>query len=173
MFVGVRHGARYSRWIPEPREEHKEALQELIKFFVTKYIALLTLTKLRYLFKRIQEEHLLVPRFKEADGSWWMLEHGISTGAGTLDQSIRGTNMHGMDLVVAISQSSINNQFRSRFLGARDVLHRWSPLEGAVVGIKGVSAVILSNSRAIFTVHITDATLQSKILNDKIQLVDE
>ena len=103
-----------------------------------------------------------------------MLEQGLNASAAVLDRTIRGTNMYGLDLVMAISQSSINNQLRSRFLAARDALHRWNPgPEEPVIEIKGVSVIILSRSRAVVTIHVSEAVLTSKILDDKMDLVDE
>ena len=93
-----------------------------------------------------------------------MLEHSTNVGTSALDSTIRHTNMCGFDLVIAISQTSINNQLRSRFTRARDFLHLCTT-DGADVEVKTISVMLLPRSRAIVTVYITEATIKDTILD--------
>ena len=170
--IGARYASRYSIYSPEPRAEHVEAHKQLVEFFVSQYIKLIGRTKLRYLFQRLREEHLFLSRPVEADGSWWMLEHSMRHGTSALDGTIRHTSMCGFDLVIAVSQTSINNQFRSRFSRTRDELVRWEA-EGVVAEVKTITVALMPKSRAIVTVHVTEAFLSSKLINEKLDLVEE
>lgn len=148
---------------------HTEAHKEFVKFFVSQYTKLLAQAQLQYLFRRLREEYVFSNKIDAADGSWWMLEHSSRFGVSALDSTIRHTDMCGFDLVIAISQTSINNQIRARFSNPiiRDALARWES-EGIVVEVKSVTVSFLKNSKAIVTIHVMDA-----ILENDAQLLDE
>ncbi|KAH9933134.1 uncharacterized protein BXZ73DRAFT_77301 [Epithele typhae] len=151
------------------KEEHKQAHAEFIRFFVAQYIEVIRRTKLQYLYRCLIEEHSLIHRRTEADGSWWMLEFGARAGAGALDSMIRGTNMGGFDLVMAISQTSITNQIRARFQKAREIFSVWSG-DQAQIEVKMITVSLLPKSRAIVTFTVTTASMGSELLNDDLEL---
>lgn len=171
---------QYSTFIPKPEDdpEHNPHRRELVQFFVSQYIELMGKSRLKYLFRRLREEHHQgAAAYAEADGSWWMLEQGSRFGTGSLDNSIRGTKMHGYDLVIAISQTSINNQFRARF---QRLNPRWSgadegetdnEAQDVTIDVRSVSVRLSDEpSRAIVVVHIIEAELGMALLDENVVL---
>ena len=163
--TGARYGAQFSTYEPPPSPEHGEAFDALIALFVDQYIKFIAKTTLQYLFHRLRDENLRVTSKQEADGSWWMLERDARFGANALDSTIRHTKMHGFDIVIAISQTSLNTQFRARLSRVHE-LARWES-EAFVVEVKNISVRLVGERSAIVIVSISEGILRA-LLNEAL-----
>ena len=183
--LGARYVARFSRY-SEVLEEHVAARDLLITFFVEQYFKLVAGTRLQHLVLNVRDEQYISQSSLDADGSWWMLERDSKFGSSTLDNTIRHTKMHGFDIVIAISQTSINTQLRSRLSRIRELM-RWERSD-CFIEVKSVSVSLLyldesldsnggimldsERSRAIVTVHVSEGTLMS-LVNNYLELVPQ
>ncbi|KAI0720522.1 hypothetical protein C8T65DRAFT_633326 [Cerioporus squamosus] len=170
-----RCSVQYSTFDPVPALEHEQALMALIEFFNEEYLNIVGKTRLQYLFYKLRDDQIRVGGWStsmESDGSWWMLERGTgSSGSSILDTTIRHTNMHGFDVVFAISQTSINMQLRAGLSRHPKFFPRWDR-SGFVIEVKSVNVRILNNRKAIVVVNILEGSLDS-LLNANLKLVPE
>ena len=137
-------------------------------------------TRLQHLIRSVREELIVSRTTVDSDGSWWMLERDSKFGSTALDSTIRHTKMHGFDVVVAISQTSINAQLRTRLSRIQELL-RWES-SNCLIEVKSVSVRLLyldepllsdsERSRAIVTVHVAEGSLMS-LVNNHLQLIDQ
>ncbi|KAI1790120.1 hypothetical protein LXA43DRAFT_521299 [Ganoderma leucocontextum] len=192
--ASARHTAEFTEY-HEVREEHASACEVLTRFFVERYFKLVAATRLKYLFRRIHAEHLDVSSSGvDIDGSWWMLERTSGFSARILSSNVKQTTMEGFDVVIAVSQTSINAQILRLFKTHQST--RWTQGESYDIEIKAVTVRLLGLeeapemdetpaaevsrdsddestldgttptkgptrvSRAIVTIHVTEATLQ-------------
>ena len=172
--TGGRCSFRYSQFTTAPRAEHEQARRALIAFFSEQYVNIVGRTRLQYLFYRLREEHLRVGwgAYEESDGSWWMLERNTRFGRATiLDSTIRETKMYGFDVVVAISQNSINMHLRNGIQAIRDFFPRWES-EHLVMDVKSVTVRLRNECKAILLVNIVDGYLNA-LLNDDFELEEQ
>ncbi|RPD77747.1 hypothetical protein L226DRAFT_330981 [Lentinus tigrinus ALCF2SS1-7] len=159
---------RYSQFSTAPRSEHEQARRALIAFFSEQYVNIVGNTRLRYLVYRLREEHIRVGwgAVEESDGSWWMLERNTHFGRATiLDSTIRETKMCGFDVVVAISQNSINMHLRNGIQAIRDFFPRWES-ENLVIDVKSVTVRLREDNKAILLVNIVDGHLNALLNTD-------
>ncbi|TFK91957.1 hypothetical protein K466DRAFT_650737 [Polyporus arcularius HHB13444] len=159
---------RYSQFTTAPKPEHIEARRALIAFFSEQYINIVGRSRLQYLFYRLQEEHIRAGwgAFEESDGSWWMLERNARFGRATiLDSTIRETKMCGFDVVVAVSQNSINMHLRNGLQAIRDFFPRWES-EDLVMDVKSVTVRLRDQRKAILLVNIVDGYMNALLNSD-------
>ncbi|KAI1790119.1 hypothetical protein LXA43DRAFT_891537 [Ganoderma leucocontextum] len=180
----ARYVSRFSKY-PDITEEHVAARDLLVTFFVEQYFKLVAGTRLQHLVRNVRDEQYVSRSTLDADGSWWMLERDSKFGSSALDNTIRHTKMHGFDVVIAISQTSINTQLRSRLSRIRELL-RWERSD-CCIEVKSVSVRLLyldqslgpsgivsdaERSRAILTVHVSEGTLTS-LVNNYLELIPQ
>lgn len=155
-------------------------------------------TRLKHLFRRIQAEHLDVSASSiDTDGSWWTLERNSGLGSRILSSNVKDTRMEGFDVVIAVSQMSINSQILRVFKMYHEMRWAQDQLMGYHMEIKAVTVRLLNSveetdaipaaeasgesddevtldgttatnskdhvSRAIVTIHITEAELQTMV----------
>ncbi len=165
---GGRCSFRYSQFTTAPKAEHEQARRALVAFFSEQYINIVGKSRLRYLFYRLQEEHIRAGwgAFEESDGSWWMLERNVRFGRATiLDSTIRETKMCGFDVVVAVSQNSINMHLRNGIQAIRDFFPRWES-EDLVMDVKSVTVRLRDQCKAILLVNIVDGHMNALLNSD-------
>ncbi|TBU62382.1 hypothetical protein BD310DRAFT_989173 [Dichomitus squalens] len=143
----ARFTSEYSKHSNFTEVDHERAYNLLVDFFVERYFKLVAATRLQYLFHRIREEYSLIrsPTI-DNDGSWWTLEQDYRSSISALAATIKHTKMEGFDIVVAISQSSINSQFLRLFRS--DEFSRWVRAEKFRVEVKTMSVQLLDSQRS-------------------------
>ena len=145
MSEGARFASEYSRHSAFSEVDHERAYSLLVDFFVERYFKLVAATRLQYLFHRIREDYALTrgPTI-DNDGSWWTLEQDYRSSINALAATIKHTKMEGFDIVVAISQSSINSQFLRLFRS--DESSRWIHVRNSFrVEVKTMSVQLLDS----------------------------
>ncbi|TBU62384.1 hypothetical protein BD310DRAFT_974549 [Dichomitus squalens] len=175
----ARYASRFSNY-SDVSEEHIAARDMLITFFVEQYFKLVAGTRLQHLIRSVRNEVIVTRSTVDSDGSWWMLERDSKFGSTALDSTIRHTKMHGFDVVVAISQTSINAQLRTRLSRIQELL-RWERSD-CLIEIKSVSVRLVyldeplltesERSRAIVTVHVSEGSLMS-LVNNRLELMPQ
>ncbi|TBU53639.1 hypothetical protein BD310DRAFT_980934 [Dichomitus squalens] len=179
--------ARYSEEFSEItglNEEHKDAYSDLTEFFVRRYIKLIASRRIAY---RFRDDYSVISTAGFDDGSWWMLERESGTSLSVFSSTIKHTRMEGFDVVIAISQTTINSQFTQLFKGyhselsVRDQLHYKVEVKTITVQLlqpKGFqesgsealdesdqaaddeeATTNLAHSRAVVTVHVSSGSL--------------
>ncbi|PIL22599.1 hypothetical protein GSI_15288 [Ganoderma sinense ZZ0214-1] len=138
------------------RDEHDVASKLLTTFFVERYFQLMAATRLKHLFRRIQTEYLNVDSSSlDIDGSWWMLERNAGLGARILNSNVKDTRMEGFDVVIAVSQMSINSQILRVFKTYHEM--RWAQDQdlGYHIEIKAVTVCLVNSEEASETDEIS------------------
>ncbi|KAI0770368.1 hypothetical protein C8Q74DRAFT_1275033 [Fomes fomentarius] len=176
--------ARYSRQFSyqDMRTEHNAAVELLIDFFVKQYVRIVVHAGLDDLVRR-HSARIATSVSHAADGAWWMVEqHGGIGGMSILDQTIRHTKMQSFEAIMAISQTSINNQIRARLSKFR-YLTSWESQENHItLDIKSIAVRLLnsfdgrlhdgSSGKAVVMIHVAEGMLEA-VLNPKDNSFDE
>ena len=94
------------------QDRHREAYYDLAEFFVKRYIKLFASRRIAY---RFRDDYSVIRMAGLDDGSWWMLERESGGSLDMFSSTVKHTRMEGFDVVIAISQVSINSQFTQLF----------------------------------------------------------
>ncbi|KAI0356431.1 hypothetical protein OH77DRAFT_1400405 [Trametes cingulata] len=146
----------------------------IVAFFSEEYLQILYNAHYHILYSHdTRWETIRKMRFEsqeEADGSWWSLALGDSSGASSRE-TIQRTKMFGFDQVVAISQGSLNAQFTALCGLAQNIYRAWSFDSYFSATFKPFSLHLLSDNRALVWVHLASGTLKTlrdwKVWNDE------
>ncbi|EJF63361.1 hypothetical protein DICSQDRAFT_179338 [Dichomitus squalens LYAD-421 SS1] len=187
--------ARYSEEfsvITGLRVEYAQACWDsLVEFFLRQYIKLFASRRITY---RFRDDYSVIRSRSLDDGSWWMLERESGASVSVFSSTVRFTKMEGFDVIVGITQTSINNQFTRLFkLYSRDISSRdeadyqveiktitvrllqsrafqepWDEDWDRPEDEDGIDAVTtkVSQARAIVTIHISSGALHSWLDDD-------
>ncbi|KAM5535089.1 hypothetical protein V8D89_011317 [Ganoderma adspersum] len=143
-------------------DEHQSACKVLTDFFIERYFRLMAATRLKHLFRRIQAEHIDVSASNvDVDGSWWMLERNSGLGSRILSSNIKDTKMEGFDVVIAVSQMSINSQILRVFKMYHEM--RWAQDQsmGYHMEIKAVTVRLLNSAEETDAILAAEASGES------------
>lgn len=173
-------GARYSRQFSyhKAQPEHSGAVKLLIDFFVKQYVRIVVHAGLEDLVHK-HSARITTSVSHEADCSWWMVEQdgGGIGGMSILDQTIRHTKMQSFEVVMAISQTSINSQIRAR-LSKFSNLTTWESEENHItLDVKSITVRLLnsfdgsqlhdgSGGKAVVMIYVAEGMLEA-VLNPK------
>ena len=164
------HGSRGARHVgssPELSEvskEHRSAHKMLMHFFEL-YFKRVAATRLKYLFRRIQAEPIPVdpPAEDDMDRSTQVPRHTPGRSSNEVSSSnIKDATMSGFDVVVAVSQLSINAQILRMFNMHESAL-RWvqGDSESFNIEVKAVTVRLL-DFEEVQEDTVTDATMSVK-----------